>query len=44
MIAFNEMYPEKTLIVKPEAGCQGKGIYLTNNAAELENKSGLIVQ
>lgn len=38
------MYPERALIVKPEAGCQGKGIFLTNSVTELENKSGLIVQ
>lgn len=26
----------KTFIVKPEAGCQGRGIYLTQNPADIE--------
>lgn len=44
LVAFNQLNPDKVLIVKPEAGCQGKGIYLTDNVIELDNKSNLIVQ
>ena len=44
MAAYQEQNPNSILIVKPEAGCQGRGIYLTDSVAELEDKSGVIVQ
>jgi len=44
LLGYRRDNPSKTLIVKPEAGCQGRGIYLTDNASELEGKQGLIVQ
>ena len=34
----------KYYIVKPENGCQGKGIYLTNNPAKLEKSTQTIIQ
>ena len=37
-------HPSFTYIVKPEAGCQGRGIYLTNSVSELEKCRGHIVQ
>ncbi len=34
----------KTYIVKPEASCQGKGIYLTRNINEIEFTEHQVVQ
>jgi tubulin polyglutamylase TTLL6/13 len=34
----------KTFIVKPEAGCQGRGIYLSQNPADLEKEERCVVQ
>lgn len=34
----------KHYIVKPENGCQGKGIYLVDNPAKIEKNSQVIVQ
>lgn len=35
---------EKYYIVKPENGCQGKGIFLTNSPNKIEKSDPLIVQ
>ena len=34
----------QTFIVKPEAGCQGRGIYLTRNIEKLKNNEKCVVQ
>jgi tubulin polyglutamylase TTLL6/13 len=33
----------KTFIIKPDAGCQGKGIFLTRNLNEIDMKEGCLV-
>lgn len=37
-------HKDKFFIVKPENGCQGKGIYLTNSITKIEKASPMIVQ
>lgn len=34
----------RTFIVKPDAGCQGKGIFLTRTLAEVDAKERVVVQ
>ena len=35
---------KRTFIVKPEDGCQGKGIYLTNKADEIKPSDHIVIQ
>lgn len=35
---------DKFYIVKPENGCQGKGIYLTNHPSKIQKSNPMIVQ
>lgn len=36
--------PSRTFIVKPSAGCQGRGIYLAKNIANIDPTEDAIVQ
>lgn len=41
---LKKQHKDKYFIVKPENGCQGKGIFLTNNLCKIERSSPMIVQ
>lgn len=43
-LLLKRQHKDKFFIVKPENGCQGKGIYLTNSISKIEKMSPMIVQ
>lgn len=43
-IAFSKVRKSKTFIIKPETGCQGRGIYLTKNLKDIKPYDRLICQ
>ncbi|XP_043466529.1 tubulin polyglutamylase TTLL13P-like [Leptopilina heterotoma] len=43
-IAYSKVRKSKTFIIKPETGCQGRGIYLTKNLKDIKPYDRLICQ
>ncbi|RZF49121.1 hypothetical protein LSTR_LSTR008407 [Laodelphax striatellus] len=44
VIAYSKSHPNKTFILKPDVGCQGKGIYLTKNVKDVKPYERMICQ
>lgn len=43
-VAYAKLKRSKTFIVKPDTGCQGRGIYLTKNLKDVKPTERMICQ
>lgn len=43
-IAYSKLRRAKTFIIKPDTGCQGRGIYLTKNLKDVKSNERMICQ
>lgn len=43
-IAYAKLRRSKTFIIKPDTGCQGRGIYLTKNLRDVKPSERMICQ
>lgn len=44
VLEFCKVYRNKPLIVKPDIGCQGKGIFITKNLNDIKDLDKMICQ
>ncbi|KAL3316395.1 Tubulin polyglutamylase ttll6, partial [Cichlidogyrus casuarinus] len=44
LLSYSKQYKHKTYILKPDAGCQGKGIYLTKNVNHIRSSERMVCQ